>query len=41
MAGSETLERLFKNTVFTEHLQWLLLSVSGFQPVALFEKGLQ
>ena len=39
MAGSETLVRLFKNTVFTEHLQWLLLSVSGFQSVALFKKG--
>ena len=26
---------------FTEHLQWLLLTVSGFQPAALFKKGLQ
>ena len=33
--------RLFKNTFFTEHLQWLLLTVSGFQPAALFKKGLQ
>ena len=26
---------------FTEHLQWLLPAVSGFQPAALLKKGLQ
>ena len=29
---------IFKNTFFTEHLQWLLLTVSGFQPVNLSKK---
>ena len=40
-AGSETPVRLFKNTFFTEHLQWLFLTVSGFQPEALLKKELQ
>ena len=40
-AGSETPVRLFKNTFFTEHLQWLLLTVSGFHSAALLKKGLQ
>ena len=34
-------QRLFKNTFFTEHLQWLFLTVSGFQPEALLKKELQ
>ena len=38
---SETPVLLYKNTFFTEHLQWLLLTVSGFQPASLFKKGLQ
>ena len=40
-AGSETPLHLFKNTFFTKHHQWLLLTVSGFQPAALLKKGLQ
>ena len=40
-AGSEILVRLFKNTFLTELLQWLLLTVSGFQPAALLKKRLQ
>ena len=40
-AGSETPVRLFKNTCLTEHFQWLLLTVPGFQPAALLKKGLQ
>ena len=39
-AGSETPVCLFKNTFFTEHLQWLVLAVSGFQPAALLKKEL-
>ena len=31
---------IFKNTFFTEHLQWLLLTVSGFQVVTLLKKKL-
>ena len=32
----------FLRTPFlTEHFQWLLLTVSGFQPAALLKKGLQ
>ena len=31
----------FKNIFFTEHLQWLLLTVSGFQPVTLLKKRLR
>ena len=38
MAISETRVSLFKNTFFKEHLQWLLLTVSGFQPATLFFK---
>ena len=38
---SETPVHLFKNNFFTEHLQWLHLTVSGFQPAALLKKGLQ
>ena len=34
MAGSKT-------PLLSEHLQWLLLTVSGFQPAALLKKGLQ
>ena len=30
-----------RTTFFTKHLQWLLLTVSGFQPAALLKKGLQ
>ena len=37
-AGFETLVRLFKNSFFTEHLQWLLLKVSGFQPATLLKR---
>ena len=37
-AGSETPERLFKSTFFTEHLQWLLSTVLGFQPATLLKK---
>ena len=40
-AGSETLVRLFKNTFFTEHLQWLFLTISGVQPAGLLKKALQ
>ena len=40
-AGSETPLHLFKNTFFTKHHQWLLLTVSGFQPAALLKKVLQ
>ena len=29
-----------KTPFFTEHLQWLLLTVSGFQPTALLKKRL-
>ena len=29
-----------KTPIFTEHLQWLLLTVSGFQPTALLKKRL-
>ena len=32
--GSETAVGLFKNIFFAEHLQWLLLTVSGFQRAA-------
>ena len=32
---------LFKNTFFTEHVHWLLLEVSGFQPTTLFKKRLE
>ena len=39
MAGSETPVRLFKNTFLTEHFQWLLVTVSGFQPAALLKKS--
>ena len=28
----------FKNTYFTQHLQWLLLTVSDFQPPSLLKK---
>ena len=37
MAVSETPVHLFTNTFFTEHLQWWLLTVSGFQPAALLK----
>ena len=41
-AGSETPVCPFLRTsFFTEHLQWLLLSVSGFQPATLLKKRLQ
>ena len=40
VAGSETPVRLFKNTFFTEHLQWLLLTVSGFLLPTLLKKRL-
>ena len=30
-----------RTTFFTKHLQWLLLTVSGFQPAALLNKGLK
>ena len=30
--------RIFKNTSFKEHLQWLLLTALGFQPATLFFK---
>ena len=33
--------KIFKNTFLTEHLQWLLLTVSGFQPVTLLKKRLR
>ena len=32
--------RLFKNTFFPDHLQWLLLTVPGFQPAALLKNRL-
>ena len=32
--------KIFKNTLFTEHLRWVLLTVSGFQPVTLLRKKL-
>ena len=32
---------IFKNTFFTEHLQWLLLTVSGLQPVNLLKRRLR
>ena len=41
MAGSETPTRFFKSTQFAEHLQRLLLTVSGFQPSTLFKKRLR
>ena len=31
---------LLENTFFTEHLQWLLLTVSGSQPATLSKKSL-
>ena len=41
-------ERLFlkhqcvlRTSFLTEHFEWLLLAVSGFQPAALLKKGLQ
>ena len=40
-AGSETPVRLFENIFFTEHLQWLILTVSGFQPATLLKKRLR
>ena len=39
-AGSETPVRLFKNTFFKEHLQWLLLTVSSFLLPTLLKKRL-
>ena len=38
MVGSEIPVHLFKNTFFTEHLQRLPLTVSGFQPAALLKR---
>ena len=32
---------IFKNTCFTEHLQWLFLTVSGFQRVTFLKKALR
>ena len=32
---------LFKNTFFTEHVHWLLLAVSGFQPTTSFKMRLE
>ena len=40
-AGSEKPVRLLRTLFFTEHLQWLLLTVPVFQPTALLKKGLQ
>ena len=37
---SEMKVRIFKNSFFAEHFQWLLLTVSGFQPTALSKKCL-
>ena len=31
--------KLLRAPCFTEHLQWLLLKVSGFQPATLLKKG--
>ena len=41
MAGSETPVSLFKKPFFKDHLQWLLLTVSGYQPAPLLKEGLQ
>ena len=41
-ADSETPVCAFlRKPLFTEHLQWLLLTVSGFQPAILLKKRLQ
>ena len=41
-ADSETPARLFKNTSsFTEHLQWLILTLLGFQPATSLKKRLR
>ena len=41
-ASSETPAPLSKNTPsFTEHLQWLILTFSGFQPATLLKKRLR
>ena len=37
-AGSETSVLLYEKSFFKEHLQWLLLTVSGFQTATLFFK---
>ena len=41
MAGFKTPVPLFKNTFFTEHLQWLLLTISGVKPATLLKRRLQ
>ena len=40
-AGSETQCAFLSTPFFTEHLQWLFLTVSGFQPEDLLKKELQ
>ena len=40
-AGSETPMHFFKNSQFTEHLQWLLRTVSGFQSATLLKRRLR
>ena len=40
-ASSKTPVHRFKNNFFTGHSQWQLLTVSGFQRVALLKKGPQ
>ena len=41
MAGSETPVHLFKKAFFIKNLQWLSLTVLGFQPAPLLKKVLQ